>query len=43
MAALIQARFPYQAGLEDETGAADPVPGVAQSYGYMRGIVAALS
>ncbi len=43
MAALIQVRFPFQVGLEDESPAADPVPGVAQSYGYMRGVLAALS
>jgi sugar phosphate isomerase/epimerase len=43
MAALIQIRYPYQVGLEDEVAAADPVPGVAQSFGYMRGELAALS
>jgi sugar phosphate isomerase/epimerase len=43
IAALIQIRFPYQVGLEDEVAAKDPVPGVAQSYGYMRGMLAGLS
>jgi sugar phosphate isomerase/epimerase len=43
LAALIQVRFTGQVGLEDETTAADPVPGVAQSFGYMRGVLAALS
>jgi inosose dehydratase len=43
MAALIQARFAFQVGLEDEVVSKDPVPGVAQSYGYMRGTLAALS
>ena len=43
IAALIQVRFRYQVGLEDETAAPDPVPGVAQSYGFMRGSLAALS
>jgi sugar phosphate isomerase/epimerase len=41
MAALVRVGFPYQAGLEDETDAVDPVPEVAQSYGYMRGVLAA--
>jgi len=40
--ALVQVGFPYQAGLEDEMETADPIPGIAQSFGYMRGIVAAL-
>jgi inosose dehydratase len=43
MAALIQARFAFQVGLEDEVVSKDPVPGVSQSYGYMRGTLAALS
>jgi inosose dehydratase len=43
MAALLQVRYPYQAGLEDELASADPVPGIAQSYGYMRGMLAALA
>jgi inosose dehydratase len=42
MAALVQVGFPYQAGLEDELDTADPVPGIAQSFGFMRGIMAAL-
>jgi len=42
MAALIQINFQFQVGLEDEVAAADPVPGAAQSFGYMRGLLAAL-
>jgi sugar phosphate isomerase/epimerase len=41
IAALVRVGFAGQAGLEDETDAADPVPGVAQSFGYMRGVLAA--
>jgi len=43
MAALLQVKFPYQAGLEDELDSTDPVPGIAQSFGYMRGMLAALA
>jgi sugar phosphate isomerase/epimerase len=43
MAALVQVGFTHQAGLEDEMESADPIPGIAQSFGYMRGIMAALS
>jgi len=44
MAALLEIRFQGQVGLEDEVeGAADPVPGLAQSFGYMRGMLAALA
>jgi inosose dehydratase len=43
MAALLEIRFPYQVGLEYEVEASDPVPGIAQSFGYMRGILEALS
>jgi sugar phosphate isomerase/epimerase len=43
MAALLQVGYPYQAGLEDEIASPDPVPGIAQSYGYMRGLLAALA
>jgi sugar phosphate isomerase/epimerase len=42
MTALLKARYPYQAGLEDEVDSPDPVPGIAQSFGYMRGMLAAL-
>jgi len=42
MAALVQVGFRAQAGLEDEMESADPIPGIAQSFGYMRGIMAAL-
>ncbi len=42
LAALGQVGFRFQAGLEDEVEAPDPIPGVAQSFGYMRGLQAAL-
>jgi len=41
IAALVKVGFAGQAGLEDEREAADPIPGVAQSFGYMRGVLAA--
>ena len=37
MAALLEIRYPYQVGLEDEVSSDDPLPGIAQSFGYMRG------
>ena len=43
MAALIEVGYRYQVGLEDELDSADPVPGIAQSLGYMRGMLASLS
>jgi sugar phosphate isomerase/epimerase len=43
MAALLEIRYPYQVGLEDEVDSPDPVPGIAQSFGYMRGMLAALT
>jgi sugar phosphate isomerase/epimerase len=43
MAALLEIRFKYQVGLEDEVESADSVPGMAQSFGYMRGMLAALA
>lgn len=43
MAALLEVGFRGQAGLEDEIDTPDPIPGIAQSFGYMRGLLAALS
>jgi inosose dehydratase len=43
MAALLKIRFAYQVGLEYELDTPDPIPGMAQSYGYMRGMLAALA
>jgi sugar phosphate isomerase/epimerase len=43
LSALVRVGFGYQAGLEYELETADPVPGVAQSFGYMRGVLAALA
>jgi inosose dehydratase len=42
LAALVEINFPYQAGLEYEVETPDPIPGIAQSYGYMRGVLATL-
>ncbi len=43
MAALLKVGFRGQAGLEYELETPDPVPGIAQSLGYMRGMLAALA
>jgi len=43
MAALLEIRYPYQVGLEDEVSSDDPLPGIAQSFGYMRGMLDALA
>jgi inosose dehydratase len=43
MSALLKVRFSGQVGLEYELDSPDPVPGIAQSYGYMRGMLAALA
>lgn len=43
MAALLEIHFQYQVGLEDEVDSTDPIPGIAQSFGYMRGMLAALA
>jgi sugar phosphate isomerase/epimerase len=43
MSALQQVHFKFQVGLEDEVESADPILGVAQSFGYMRGMMAALT
>ncbi|HEY5227935.1 MAG TPA: sugar phosphate isomerase/epimerase [Opitutaceae bacterium] len=43
MAALIQADFKGQAGLEFEVDVPDPIPGVAQSFGYLSGTRNALA
>jgi inosose dehydratase len=43
MAALLEIHYPYQVGLEDEVESADTIPGIAQSFGYMRGMLAALA
>jgi inosose dehydratase len=43
LAALAQVGYSRQVGLEDEVESADPIPGVAQSFGYMRGARDALS
>ena len=43
LTALLEIGYSHQVGLEDEIETADPVPGIAQSFGYMRGMVAGLS
>jgi inosose dehydratase len=42
LAALVEINYAHQAGLEDEVESADPIPGIAQSFGYMRGTLGAL-
>lgn len=41
--ALLEVRYADQVGLEYEVESEDPVPGIAQSYGYMRGLLEGLS
>ena len=43
LAALLAIKYPYQVGLEHELDTPDPIPGIAQSFGYLRGAVAALT
>lgn len=43
MSALLQIHFRYQVGLEYEVESTDPLPGIAESFGYMRGMLAALA
>jgi inosose dehydratase len=43
MAALLKINFGGQVGLEYEVDTPDPVPGIAQSFGYMRGVLDSLS
>lgn len=43
MTALLDVGYTHQVGLEYEVEELDPVPGVAQSFGYMRGMLAALT
>jgi sugar phosphate isomerase/epimerase len=43
MSALLKVGFKGQVGLEYEVDSPDPVPGVAQSFGYMRGMLAGLA
>jgi len=43
VAALLKINFKYQVGLEYEVDSPDPLPGIAQSFGYLRGMAAALS
>ena len=43
LSALIQVGYPGQVGLEYEVETPDPIPGIAQSFGFLRGMVAALA
>jgi len=43
MSALIQVDFRGQVGLEYELDTPDPIPGMAQSFGYLRGMMAILA
>jgi len=38
--ALLEIKYPYHVGLEYEADLKDPVPGVAESIGYVRGMLA---
>jgi inosose dehydratase len=40
--ALLEIKFPYHVGLEYEAEMNDPLPGVAESIGYVRGVLAAM-
>jgi hypothetical protein len=42
VAALLRINYTYQVGLEDEVDSPDSLPGMAQSFGYLRGMVAAM-
>ena len=42
VAALLKIQYPYQVGLEYEVDVADALPGIAQSFGFLRGLAAAL-
>lgn len=41
LAALLERNYSYQVGLEDEVSGRDPISGVANSLGYIRGLLAA--
>jgi sugar phosphate isomerase/epimerase len=43
MAELLQVGYAHQVGLEYEVDDADPIPGVAQSFGYLRGMLETLA
>lgn len=40
--ALVEHRYAYHVGLEYEAKENDPLPGVLESFGYMRGVLAAI-
>jgi inosose dehydratase len=40
--ALVEARYAFNVGLEYEAKENDPLPGVMESFGYMRGVLAAI-
>jgi len=41
--ALLDIKYAYHAGIEYEDFAKDPLPGLAESVGYMRGVVSCLN
>lgn len=43
IAALLNINYKGQVGLEYEVDSPDPVPGIAQSFGYMRGVLDSLA
>jgi len=40
--ALLKLKWPYHVALEHEVNATAPMPGVIESFAYMRGVLAAL-
>jgi len=40
--ALMKLKWPYHVALEYEAKADDPMPGVIESYAYMRGVLAGM-
>jgi sugar phosphate isomerase/epimerase len=40
--ALMETKFSYQVALEYEANGDNPMPGVLESYAYMRGVLAAI-
>jgi sugar phosphate isomerase/epimerase len=40
--ALLEIKYPFNIGLEYEDKENDPMPGVIESFGYLRGVLAAI-
>jgi sugar phosphate isomerase/epimerase len=41
--ALLDVKYPYHVALEYEAHANDPLPGMSESFAYMRGVLAAIT